>query len=178
MVVLPWGLEMVCHRQMMHRPAHSPHNNKRGFSFLGNAPACNGFFLAIPSACNGLNNSFLAILSRQWPTQEFLQSLSMQLSKQEFLRACDQELHLRPHGLLHHNMMVYSVIYMQRLVECLQASHNGHCSTAPDHLEVKNSSVCTAPLMGSTAKANAAQHRVLKRRLYLFRKSLLTPPCP
>ena len=28
-VVLPWGLEMVRHRQIMHRPAHSPHNKKR-----------------------------------------------------------------------------------------------------------------------------------------------------
>ena len=24
-MVLPWGLEMVCHRQIMHCPAHSPH---------------------------------------------------------------------------------------------------------------------------------------------------------
>jgi hypothetical protein len=27
-MVLPWGLEMVCHRQIMHCPAHSPHNYK------------------------------------------------------------------------------------------------------------------------------------------------------
>ncbi len=55
-VVLPWGLEMVRHRQIMHRPAHSPHNKKRLSHLRLLLQHANRFLIAILSACDGLNN--------------------------------------------------------------------------------------------------------------------------
>ena len=55
-MVFPWGLEMVCHRQIMHCPATRVDSH-----FPGKAPARKGFLLATSLACNSLNNILLAI---------------------------------------------------------------------------------------------------------------------
>ena len=81
-VVLPRGLEMVRYRQIMHGPAHPPHN-KRWLPLLWQCSSMQQLEQHLPGNP----------LSMQWPEQEFLQFSRMQRSKQELLRACDQQLH-------------------------------------------------------------------------------------